>query len=409
MVYHEGKYHLYYQHNPFGIFWGNMHWGHFVSEDLVHWDEQPIVLFQNTQDDMMFSGGGFVDHHNTAGYGEGTLFIAFTSTGRGECLAYSRDGGTAFTEIPENPVVRHSGRDPKIIWYPPQEKWVMVVYNDQENKQTLAIPQAGGPDRLQNANITFYDSKDLRHWSKTGVFTDPDRRSLYECPEFFELPMQGDSAESRWCLMAASNRYFLGTFDGSVFHAESGPHGDGHGDFYAAQTFSNTPDGRWIQIGWARTETFLDRHPDQIVNQCLSLPHELTLRSTPAGPRIHFNPVAELSRLRDSLIVDETDINARRFNELLQVCRDELTEVEIRLDHPSKVQWTVNGIAADFTGSTARLFNDRVVNEIYVDDGATYRVNARQSSRLGDSSTHIVLPENVVVQSIRIHRLKSIH
>ncbi|MEA2068259.1 MAG: sulfatase-like hydrolase/transferase, partial [Verrucomicrobiota bacterium] len=119
MVYHDGKYHLYYQYNPFGIFWGNMHWGHFESEDLVHWKEKPIALYQRTVKDMAYSGGGFVDVNNSAGLGENTLFAAFTSTGRGECLAYSKDGGLTFTELPENPVVEHTGRDPNIIWYEP--------------------------------------------------------------------------------------------------------------------------------------------------------------------------------------------------------------------------------------------------------------------------------------------------
>ncbi|MEM0970258.1 MAG: hypothetical protein AAGJ31_12945, partial [Verrucomicrobiota bacterium] len=136
MVYHDGKYHLYFQHNPFGISWGNMHWAHVTSTDLVHWKHQPVALFQKTTSDMAFSGGGFVDFNNSAGLGEGTLFVVFTSTGRGECLAYSRDGGITFTELPENPVVEHKGRDPKIFWYEPEEKWVMVVYSEEPCAET---------------------------------------------------------------------------------------------------------------------------------------------------------------------------------------------------------------------------------------------------------------------------------
>ena len=105
LVFHDGTWHVFYQLNPFGVFWGNMHWGHYASPDLVNWTARPIALFQNTPDDAMFSGGGFVDRDDTAGLGAGTLFVAFTSTGRGECLAYSRDGGVTFAELPENPVV----------------------------------------------------------------------------------------------------------------------------------------------------------------------------------------------------------------------------------------------------------------------------------------------------------------
>lgn len=231
MVYHDGVYHLYYQLNPFGIFWGNMHWGHFTSTDLVNWTERPIVMFQNTVRDMMFSGGGFVDHNNTAGYGEGTLFIAFTSTGRGECLAYSTDGGNSFTELPENPVIKHNGRDPKITWYAPEKKWVMVVYNEDETELTKSTPIWEEMENRAHAKIDFYESTNLHHWAKTGSFTDPDRVAVYECPEFFYLPLEGkfgeqNSSEGRWVLTGAPNRYFLGTFDGKVFTKQSGPHGD---------------------------------------------------------------------------------------------------------------------------------------------------------------------------------------
>ncbi|MEM8955945.1 MAG: sulfatase-like hydrolase/transferase, partial [Verrucomicrobiota bacterium] len=163
MVYHDGKFHLYYQYNPFGIRWGNMHWGHLQSPDLLHWEEKPIALYQNTTSDMMFSGGGFIDFNNTAGFGENTLFVAFTSTGRGECLAYSTDGGMTFTEMEENPIIEHKGRDPKIIWYEPEQKWILAVYNFESCAETEAIPAKEGtlPKRLHN-NIAFWESKNLR-------------------------------------------------------------------------------------------------------------------------------------------------------------------------------------------------------------------------------------------------------
>ena len=181
MVFHNGKYHLYYQHNPFGIGWGNMHWGHFESQDLIHWDEKPIALFQKTVRDMAFSGGGFVDADDTAGFGKNSLFVAFTSTGRGECLAYSRDGGSTFTELKENPVVKHKGRDPKIIWYKPEQKWVMVVYDETACPETDATPpQKGSPKDLIGNNFAFWESKNLREWKRTGAFTDPDRLAVFE-------------------------------------------------------------------------------------------------------------------------------------------------------------------------------------------------------------------------------------
>jgi fructan beta-fructosidase len=408
MVYHDGKYHLYYQYNPFGIFWGNMHWGHFISDDMIHWKEKPIALFQKTERDMMFSGGGFVDHDNTAGYGENTLFIAFTSTGRGECLAYSTDGGQTFTEIPENPVVKHSGRDPKIIWYAPQQKWVMVVYNEDESELTKSTPFNENMKHHKNANLAFYESKDLHTWTMTGAFTDYDRESVFECPEFFELPIEGQPGESRWCLMAATNRYFIGTFDGKVFQKESGPHGQRRGAFYAPQTFSDTPDGRRIQMGWIQPASFEQQVPDQISNQAFSLPHQMTLRRTAEGLRLFCTPVKEVDTLRAETLASGSDLDAQAAEKLLQACANELTEVVIELSAPAKLQLRINGIDATFEGGSARIYNDRTVNEVYVDQGREYRINARDAKQLGDNTTTLQASADVKIQSLKVYRLKSI-
>jgi fructan beta-fructosidase len=134
LVYHQGEWHMFYQHNPFGVKWGNMHWGHAVSRDLVHWTELPEALFQKSLQDMAFSGGGLVDSANTAGWKTGAedpLVVAFTSTGRGECLAYSLDRGRTLIEYPGNPFLPHQGRDPKIIWYEAGRHWVLIVYEEQ--------------------------------------------------------------------------------------------------------------------------------------------------------------------------------------------------------------------------------------------------------------------------------------
>ena len=408
MVYHNGTYHLFYQHNPVGIFWGNMHWGHFTSDDLITWKEQPIKLSQNTTSDMMFSGGGFVDHHNTAGYGNNVLFVAFTSTGRGECLAYSTDDGQTFKELPENPVVKHSGRDPKIIWYPPESKWVMVVYNNDAAELTQSTPYDPKMSGRKHANLAFYESKDLHHWTKMSAFTDYDRDSVYECPEFFELPIEGKPGKSLWCLMAASNRYFLGDFDGRRFIKRSGPHGASRGAFYAPQTFSDTPDGRRIQIGWVRTASFEKMIPDQISNQCFTLPHRLTLRETDQGPRMFCNPVGELQKLRVATICDRRGLSIDEANQQLHACQDELTEVIIELSEHRKVELRINGIGANFDGSEARVFNDRTVNEIYVDGGSVYRVNARPADRLNDNATRLAIDGDATIDRLTIYRLKSI-
>lgn len=408
MVFHDGKYHLYYQHNPVGIFWGNMHWGHFESVDLIHWQEQPIALFQKTVNDMAFSGGGFVDFNNSAGLGLDKLFVAFTSTGRGECLAYSENGGQTFVELKENPVVRHAGRDPKIIWYEPEKKWVMVVYDNQECVETKTIVPTTETEKRRNANIAFWESTNLRRWERTGAFTDADRNAVFECPEFFELPIQGNSQATRWILYAAQNRYFVGRFDGQRFIKESGPHGSSHGAFYAAQTFSDTPDGRRIQIGWVRTNDYVDRFPDQIVNQAFTLPHELTLHDTADGLRLFFTPVDETRHLRAELLGEGENLTGPEANRILQTCRNELTEVVMEFAESGRKDLLINGIDASFDGRSARIFTDRTFNEIYADDGASYELRKRTSADFTSSETGLKSGASQQVVSVKVYRLRSI-
>jgi fructan beta-fructosidase len=407
MVYHNGKYHMYYQHNPFGIGWGNMHWGHFESADLVHWTERPIAFYQKTVADMAFSGGGFVDANNTAGLGNDTLFVAFTSTGRGECLAYSKDGGQTFTELAENPVVKHAGRDPKIMWFAPQKKWIMVVYDETPCKETEAVPPATDKT-LANRSMAFFESKNLHQWTRTGAFTDPDREAVFECPEMFELPITGRPRESRWILLGAQNRYFVGNFDGATFNKESGPHGTNHGAFFAAQTFSDVPDGRRIQIGWVTTNTFLDDFPDEIVSQSFSLPHEMSLRETKEGLRVYFTPVKEVEKLRDELLVEGQNMSVAEASDMLQRCKHELSEVVIEFAEAGPRQLTINGIDASFEGRDARIFTDRTFNEVYANGGQSYELRKRDGQKFTSTETKLADLPDAKIHSLKIYRLKSI-
>jgi fructan beta-fructosidase len=276
LVFADGTYHLFYQHNPYGWNWGNMHWGHARSRDLVHWEERPIALYPRAYGDWCFSGSAVVDRDNTSGWRTTRaplLVCAFTSTGRGECIAYSQDGGECWTEYDGNPVVRHQGRDPKLIWHAPSRRWVMAVYDEQ------------GATR----NVAFYTSPDLKTWSFQSRIGD-----FFECPDLFPLPIDGEPGQSRWVLSAADGKYLLGQFDGRRFLPESGKHQVWYGNFYAAQTYDNAPEGRRIQIGWGNGMTF----PGMPFNQQMTVPCELTLRVTADGPRLHVLPVKELETLR---------------------------------------------------------------------------------------------------------------
>jgi fructan beta-fructosidase len=277
LVWFEGEYHLFYQHNPYGWDWGNMHWGHAVSRDLVHWTELPIALYPREYGDWCFSGSAVVDRQNTSGFGSASappLVAAFTSTGRGECIIFSNDRGRNWTEYDGNPVVRHAGRDPRLLWHEPTKRWVMAVYDETDGARSIA----------------FHSSADLKKWSFESRID-----GFFECPELFELAVTSDDARRRlWVLFAADGEYRLGKFDGHRFQPETDKLRLWHGNFYASQTFSDTPDGRRIQVGWGRDVAF----PGEAFNQQMTVPCELTLRPTTEGIRLFARPVAELASLR---------------------------------------------------------------------------------------------------------------
>jgi fructan beta-fructosidase len=276
LVYYKGEYHLFYQHNPYGWDWGNMHWGHAVSKDLVRWRELPIAIYPRRFGDWAFSGSAVVDGANTSGLkagGEDVLAAFYTSTGRGECLATSNDRGRTWADWPGNPVVKHAGRDPKVLWHAPSKRWVMAVYDEHAGKRWIA----------------FYTSADLKKWQFQSRV-----EGFYECPDLFELPVGGKPGVRKWVMHAADGQYVLGGFDGKAFTKESGKHALWHGNFYAAQSYSNAPDGRRVQVGWAVGSAF----PGMPFNQQMTVPCELSLRTTGEGVRLFAWPVKEIDGLR---------------------------------------------------------------------------------------------------------------
>jgi fructan beta-fructosidase len=278
LVWHQGKYHLFYQHNPFGWEWGNMNWGHAVSPDMLHWTELPDAISPRKFGDMAFSGSAVVDQGVTgvASPTKDKIVAAFTSTGRGECIGdFAPDAsGWKFHEYEKNPVVKHTGRDPRLLRHKASNRWVMAVYDESDGKQWIA----------------FHSSPDLKEWRFESRI-----EGFFECPDLFELPVAGEPNRSLWVLYGADGAYMLGQFDGRQFIPQTKQkHRVWHGNFYAAQTFSDTPDGRRIQIGWGNGIAF----PGMPFNQQMTIPCELTLRPTDDGVRMFANPVSELASLR---------------------------------------------------------------------------------------------------------------
>ncbi|MCF7849920.1 MAG: glycoside hydrolase family 32 protein, partial [Kiritimatiellales bacterium] len=287
MVYYKGWWHMYFQHNPVGLPWGNMTWGHAVSKDLVHWKQMPDAL-HHQRGDAMFSGGGAVDWKNTGGWKKGVndvIIATWTSTGRGECIAYSHDQGRTFSEYEGNPVIRHGGRDPKPFWYD-------YVHGDKPLNETAK--KLGGHwviavfDTKGGNNIAFYTSTDLKKWTEQSHL-----QGYYECAEVFQLPVDGDKKDTRWVVFAADARYAIGHFDGTAFTPETAKKFQLHwGPYYASQCFSDAPDGRVVQVGWARLDM-----GNTCFNQTFSFPTELTLRRTEKGVRMFGEPVKEIKNI----------------------------------------------------------------------------------------------------------------
>jgi fructan beta-fructosidase len=334
LVYSGGQWHLFYQHNPYGWGWGNMHWGHAVSKDLFHWQELPIALYPQRYDDWCFSGSAVVDVNNTSGFKTGTgdlLVAAYTSTGRGECIVFSNDAGRTWSEFAGNPVVKHAGRDPKLLWHEPSQSWVMALYDEFENKQWIA----------------FYTSKDLKTWEIQSRID-----GFFECPDLFELPVAGQSGTSKWVLYAADGKYRLGQFDGRKFIPETEKLQLWHGNFYAAQTYSNAPDGRRVQIGWGNGIEFRGMP----FNQQMVLPVELTLRSTADGPRLFAEPVRELAGLEGPTRRWSEVPLAENENPLADV-RGELLRItaEIEPGQADFVGFTVRGVSVRYDAQKRQL------------------------------------------------------
>jgi len=415
MVYHGGKWHLFFQHNPVALPWGNMTWGHATSKDLLHWEQQPNKLFPGTMaKGACFSGGATVDTNNTAGWGENTLVAFLTDTGAGESIAYSTDGGNTFTWYEKNPVVKHGGRDPKVIWYeydetdkPLNDKakqlgghWVMVVYDEH-------------PEYKRNA--AFYTSTNLKEWTEQSHLP-----GYFECTELFELPVDGDAENPRWVVFAADAKYAVGTFDGTTFTPEhEGKHQVHWGPYYASQTFDNAPDGRKIQIGWLRVGA-----PGPY-NQHFSFPHRLTLRTTEDGIRMFAKPVKEIEQLRTKSIKAEAQELAADKAVSLNVGSD-LLDIRLAVEVGDTKSIVLNlpgrSITYDVVGQKLngsplspvdgkiriQILADRSLTEIVGNDGRVF-ISGPGPAKLDATEVSVVAQGgNAKLTQLEAHELKSI-
>ncbi|HBX44723.1 2,6-beta-D-fructofuranosidase [Limibacterium fermenti] len=411
LIYYEGEYHLFYQHNPYERDWENMHWGHAVSPDLVHWEELPDALFPDELG-TMFSGSAVIDYENTAGYNKGetpamvAFYTADSPTKQVQCMAYSLDKGRSWTKYDKNPLIdsKHiwnskDTRDPKVFWYAPGNHWTMVLH--------------------ERDGHSIYTSSDLKDWKYQSHVT-----GFWECPELFELPVDGNPENTKWVMYGASGTYMLGSFDGKVFTPEKGKYQYSSGAIYAAQTYTNMPDGRRIQVGWGRIT-----HPEMPFNGMMLLPTELTLRTTKDGPRLFNVPVKETEMLFTP-VHRWQNLTSDKANELLKEFYDIdclRIKTAIKLSHATDAGFnlfgqrlvgydmnfnTINGVfysPEDMTSMelSADIYIDRTSIEVFIDGGA-YSYSMERKPDSNNSEGFHFWGNNIEVKDLQVFSVKSI-
>ena len=372
-IFYKGQYHLFWQAFPFGVTWdtGFMYWGHAVSKDLVHWRELTPALMVDKLGSP-WSGSSLVDRNNDGGWGKDALVLVYTAFDRFshkqvQCIAYSTDNGVTFNRFTGNPVLDSNSaagtndtRDPKVFWYEPTKRWVMVLF--------------------EKDGMSFYTSTDLKSWTWKSHF-----KGLHECPDFFELPVDGDTNHRKWILHGGSSVYFIGSFDGSTFTPESpelryaeGKNANGDDVLYAAQSFADMPDGRRVQIAWGRIT-----QQDMPFNQMMLFPTEFRLVTTRDGLRLLATPIREIEELHSkeyawsSLTV--ADANQRLhlippgpLHVKMQVTLERDDELTIR--YQGNPLATVQFGDLDKGLGSVEILIDKSVAEIFIDGGRRYIV-----------------------------------
>lgn len=411
LLYYDGEYHLFYQHNPYEREWENMHWGHAVSRDLIHWTELQEALYPD-EHGTMFSGSAVIDYKNTSGFGkEGVppmvaIYTAASSDRQVQCIAYSLDKGRTWTKYAENPVIDSKDkwnsvdtRDPKVFWFEPIKKWVMAL-NERDGH-------------------SIYHSDDLKHWDYQSHIT-----GFWECPELFELPVDGNPDNKKWVMYGASGTYMIGEFDGYKFTPEAGKYYYTNGSIYAAQTYTNIPesDGRRIQIGWGRIA-----HPSMPFNGCMLIPTSLSLKATSEGIRLFSTPIEEFDQLQTN-VYKGSNLTGEKASEALQPYNSNATlriKATLKLSHATSAGLSLDGqnlLDYDMNGNRVNgvfyspddmtsmeisvdMIIDKTLIEAYIDNGAySYSMERKATNQEGFR----FWGNNIEVKNLEIYTLKSI-
>ena len=345
MVYKDGEYHLFYQYNPYGSKWGNMSWGHAISQDLVNWKHLPVAIAPDALG-TIFSGSAVVDFDNTAGFGAGAIIAIYTqnSDRQVQSIAYSTDNGRTFTKYENNPVLTSEARDfrdPKVFWYEGTKRWIMVLAVGQE--------------------MQIFSSPNLKDWTFESRFGEGQgaHGGVWECPDLFELPVEGTN-DKKWVLLCNLNpggpfggsatQYFVGSFNGKEFVNESPSKTkwmDWGKDHYATVTWSDAPDNRRIAIAWMSNWQYANDVPTSQYRSPNSVPRDLGLFTVGGETYLQSAPSPELQKLRDISKKRSFSVHGTRTVKAMIPVNEGAYEIEL----------SIKNLHADVIGF--RLYNDK--------------------------------------------------
>ncbi|MDP4211843.1 MAG: glycoside hydrolase family 32 protein [Bacteroidota bacterium] len=406
-IYYNGQYHLFWQSFPFGLLWntGFMYWGHAVSKDMLHWQELDPALMLDSLGSP-WSGTAVIDKNNDGGWGKDALVLYYAcfdrvSSKQVQCIAYSTDNAKTFNRITGNPVIdsnwelgSNDTRDPKVFWYEPARVWVMVLF--------------------ENDGMSFYNSTDMRHWKRESHF-----KGLFECPDFFELPVDGNVADKKWVLHGGSSEYFIGNFDGKTFmpvteklHYAEGQNDQG-GDFlYAAQSFENMPDNRRVQMAWGRIV-----HEGMPFTQMMLFPTEFSLKTTEHGIRLMTTPIREIENLHGTAH-SWNAITVRQANEELNKIKPGPLHVKLKFSIAEGNKLSLRYQGNEILNLASREFRagenemeiliDKTVAEIFINGGERYMIR-QLAHKTNDSSLEFDSEKyGPDLHSIQVYEMKSV-
>jgi sucrose-6-phosphate hydrolase SacC (GH32 family) len=379
LIFYKGNYHLFFQHNPEGDQWGNMSWGHATSTDLINWQHHPVAIPYSATHGI-FSGSAVVDYFNTSGFGSlanPAIVAIYTDhnhdgTHQAQSLAYSVDEGLTWTKYENNPVLDLSMkdfRDPKVSWNTTNEAWIMSVVKPQE------------------FTVCFYQSHDLKDWMVLSEFSNINGTDgVWECPDLFPLPVDGDSTKIKWVLFISVNpggltggsgtHYFIGDWDGTKFTADDRTTRwlDYGRDNYAGVTWNDAPNNRRVYLGWMNNWEYAKDISANPYRGTMTAPRELSLATIDNKITLIQTPIKEISSVAGA--VQKFTITPSASKSGIRLSDGENRQIEIGYDSTAKIiyldrtQMCNDGLAGNIQSAPFNTTDKSFEIDVILDHGS---------------------------------------